>query len=104
MTDTCLSAELVLPIYKPGDDLSNCFTQTDTPAQAMRLYACSLREAAQQMEDVADAIDGAEVDVCADGHYIGLYGPADVLDPLIEADLLVFEEMDEELSGYSEGP
>ena len=86
------AANLILPIRRPGDDIEECLDPTNGGElthrgnrEAFELYAERLSQAAAIVRRVGNAIDGRGVEVAEDEHAIGLTGPADVLQPLIDA-------------------
>jgi hypothetical protein len=50
----------------------------------------------KQLRDVAKALAGHEVSVCADSHYISITGPVEVIDGLFAGGQLQEEEDEEE--------
>lgn len=84
-----IGAELHLPLFKVGDDIAHCLKgRKRQPDAALLAYAGQLRAAAEQVERLAGGIAGQKVQVEADTHFVGVYGPEDVLRPLIQAEVL----------------
>jgi hypothetical protein len=92
----------VRPASRPGDDIEECLDPTNGGEltrrgnrQAFDLYAERLTAAAAVVRRVGTAIEGKGIEVyedeCLD---IGLTGPADVLQPLIDAGDLVLVHPD----------
>jgi hypothetical protein len=87
-----IAANLVLPISRPGDDIEECLDPTNGGEltrrgnrEAFDLYAERLTQAAAIVRRVGKAIDGRGVEVFEDERlHIGLTGPAEVLQPLID--------------------
>jgi hypothetical protein len=88
-----ITARLVLPIHRAGDtfgayaDPTNGGEATRKPDwYTLGLLANELLSAdAAKVRRVAEAIDGRGIEVAGDEDEIGLTGPADVLQPLIDA-------------------
>jgi hypothetical protein len=94
-----------LPYYKQGDDLAHCINQNDGDVEKGLLsHAEMLREAAQQLEDIASLVSkyGSDrVEIEADTHCIMIDGPKDLLDELVEQDLATAEGDIEELEDWN---
>lgn len=83
-----MNAEMHLPIYKQGDDLHHCLGVTKDNYEALMLYSATLEEAAKQCREVAEAIKDKEVTFDACTHWIGVDGPDDLIQLLIDRELL----------------
>ena len=81
-----------LPYYKQGDDLAHCL-KDNGPQQALREHAEVLMCAAKQLTDIADLVGDTEIELDADTHHIGISGPQELLDLLVEKELVdVYED------------
>jgi hypothetical protein len=90
------SAQAQLPIYKQGDDLGFCLSKHHTVRAALFAYAEMLAEAQAVVLALADR--GEQLDIQADTHFIGVEGPAVLVDELIEKGMLlpIFDDEDDE--------
>ena len=87
-----IATNLVLPISRPGDDIEECLDPTSGGEltrrgnrEAFDLYAERLTQAAAIVRRIGKAIDGRRMEVAEDERlHIGLTGPAEVLQPLID--------------------
>lgn len=84
------TAEFHLPIYKQGDDLGHCLAENDTVRNALLAYAEMLNAAREMVVALAEHADQFEI-TQADTHYIGVEGPAKVVEELIDRGLLSAE-------------
>ena len=91
------------PYFKQGDDLSNHLERQDTAERAFREHSEQMELAALLLRKMADVVAAVpEAEVFADGHFIGIVGPADKLDPYTEGEdaiLEVDEPEDEDFEG-----
>lgn len=92
------SCELNLPVFKQGDDLHHCLTRCVGDVRAaFELQAEHYEEAARmcrRMMGVAAELPDLEVE--AGTHYIGVQGPAERLEALVQEGLLSTVEYDDE--------
>jgi hypothetical protein len=89
-------AELHLPYYKQGDDMSRYLGATATVAEALEEHARHMDVAATMLRTLKDAIAGHDVTISADTHLIAVAGPVALIDQLIEEELLVEDQWDPE--------
>ena len=78
-------AELHLPYFKQGDDLSHHLSQTSTVEEALEAHASQLEYAAEILRKVKGMIADQGVTIDADTHMIAISGPDEVIEALIDA-------------------
>jgi hypothetical protein len=89
-----MNAELQLPLFKQGDDLSEHLEEETGTRAALLAYAEQLRTAAGMLERLAEHADSLQVEL-ADTHEIVVSGPAPLVRRLMAEGLLA-EEVDVE--------
>jgi len=99
MTDRKQTAyyECPLPVFKQGDDLAHHLEREEATADAFEAMAAQYDAAAavcRRMVGLAREIPDLEVH--ADTHHIGINGPVERLDPLVEEGLLSRHELGDE--------
>ena len=85
-----------LPYFKQGDDLSSCFKGGKTNEEALGEHAKLLKSAAEQLLKIKKIINGHEVKIQADTHYIGIYGEDEVMNKLVKLGLADEDDYDED--------
>jgi hypothetical protein len=90
---------LFLPVFKQGDDLSHHQNQNNPPNQAKAFSGLaeqyiSAAEICRKMSKVLET--SPEIEVEADTHHIGLFGPVNLLDPLVEEGILSKDEVEDD--------
>jgi|SRR5690606_16723274 len=88
ITTDYIEAQLCLPMFKQGDDLANHLDNSDNIYDALMAYADQLDYCADMVLELAQRVKDQEVEISADTHYIGVGGPAAVIQPLIDDELL----------------
>lgn len=78
-------ADIHLPYFKQGDDLSHHLEHCATVEEALEAHAQQLEYAATILRKVRDMIAGQEVKIDADTHMIMASGPDEIIDALIDA-------------------
>lgn len=78
--------EFHLPVFKQGDDLSHHLEKSDTPAAALLAMAAQYELAAAMCRQMASIAAEVPIDIDADTHHIGVSGPREQLDRLLEGD------------------
>lgn len=78
-------ADIHLPYFKQGDDLSHHLRQCETVEAALESHAQQLECAAAILRKVRDLIAGQGVKIEADTHMIMASGPDEVIESLIDA-------------------
>jgi hypothetical protein len=94
-------ADIHLPYYKQGDDLSHHLSQCGTLDEALEAHARQLEYAAEILRKVKTMIAGQDVKCDADTHMIQVSGPDSIIDALIDANYASrpFDEDDEHEEG-----
>lgn len=88
-------AEINLPYFKQGDDLNNCLEQSKTIEDGLALHASFLKQAADQLLKIRQIIsEKLEISIYADAHHIGISGPDEVINMLVDSQLADFVEYD----------
>ncbi len=92
------SYELHLPVFKQGDDLSHSIQETKSLQEAFEKQAECYKLASDICLKISETIKNHEenINVVADTHYIGISGPTDILEKLVEDGTLDEEENDED--------
>lgn len=87
-------AEIHLPYFKQGDDLARHLADCDSVEEALEMHAQCMEVAAGMLMEIAERIEGHDVTMRADTHWISIEGPDELIDELIAEDLA--EEYDDE--------
>jgi hypothetical protein len=90
------SYEINLPYFKQGDDFHHCMENTENVISALTRHANLLRDAAQQLEDIATAVEGKEVSIRGDTHCIFIEGPEELLKDLTKRELISCHEWEDD--------
>lgn len=82
------TAEISLPYFKQGDDLSQHLRRGVTPLQALEAHAQQLDEAAGILRRIEEILRTANaIEIQADCHTIMITSDDEMIDELIEKDL-----------------
>jgi hypothetical protein len=82
------TAEISLPYFKQGDDLSQHLRRGLTPLQALVAHAQQLDEAAEMLRRIEDILTTAEeIEIQAECHTIMISSADEMIAELIEKDL-----------------
>jgi hypothetical protein len=88
-------AEIQLPYFKQGDDLSHHLKQASTVDEALELHAQQLEHGANVLRTIRAAVRGHDIQIEADTHMIQVSGPDEVIDSLIAGKLASIPIWDE---------
>lgn len=94
-------ATITLPYYKQGSDLSGFLDSCSTISEALKAHARMLEGAVSILRDVDVIISTEDIEIYADTHHIGISGPDEVIDRLIESGCAEIDEDDED-DGYDD--
>lgn len=78
-------ADIHLPYFKQGDDLSHHLEHCATVEEALAAHAQQLELAADILRKVRDMIAGQDVKIEADTHMIMASGPDEIIEALIDS-------------------
>jgi hypothetical protein len=93
--------DLSLPVFKQGSDLASHLEDNVDAKSALEGLAAQYEDAAARCRRLAAvAAECPELRVAGDTHYIGVYGPRERLDPLVEDKLLSVSDADEMASDF----
>jgi DNA-binding protein YbaB len=90
------SAEIHLPYFKTGDDLSHHLASTASPAEAFEAHASQMDAAAEQLRAIKKVLADQPVEIEAGTHFIAVTGPDSVIDQLIAEKLATAREDEDE--------
>jgi len=99
--DNWKDAEIRLPYWKQGDDMSLYLEDSDTIEEALDTHAMNMDMAAAKLRGIRDAIHGQEVNISADTHMIFIEAEADLIDTLVRNGLA---EASEQIAEEDDGP
>ncbi len=99
--DNWKDAEIRLPYWKQGDDMSLYLDDNDTIEEALETHAMSMDMAAAQLRKIRDAIHGHEVNISGDTHMILIEAEPNLIDTLVREGLVEATDHDAEVD---EGP
>ena len=89
-------ADIHLPYFKQGDDLSHHLSHCASVEEALEAHAQQLEYAAELLRKVKGMIDGQDVKVEADTHMIMVSGSDEIIESLIDAGFAAQPPWDEE--------
>lgn len=78
-------ADVHLPYFKQGDDLSHHLSQCSSVEEALEAHAHQLEHAADILRKIKAMIAGQGISVDADTHMIQVSGPDEIIEALIDA-------------------
>lgn len=78
-------ADVHLPYFKQGDDLSHHLSKCSNVEEALEAHAQQLEYAATLLRKIKEMVAGQGVSVDADTHMIQVSGPDEIIDALIDA-------------------
>lgn len=92
-----LTAQIRLPYFKQGDDMQSCLAHDKSGKvdvkSSILAHIDLLKAATQQLKDIHESLpDDGEYTLHADTHYIGLTGPENVINNLVNKELASIEE------------
>lgn len=90
------TAEIHLPYYKQGDDLRYHLDNSESFEAALKAHAEQLEAAAAVLREVRERVDGEDITLNADTHWIGIEGPDDLIDSLIASGLAHHDPFEDE--------
>jgi len=102
-----VTVEPNLGYFKRGDDFGSCLESTKGDVvEALRLHSEGLKEDAQTLSKIADALEGISATAFGDTHVITIDMPENVANKLLEDGLAhkdIFEEDDEDNEDEDDG-
>ncbi len=96
-------AELHLPYFKQGDDLAHHLSQLSSVEEALEAHANQLEFAASILRKVRAIVAHQGVKIEADTHFIGIEGPDEVIEALIDSNHATRSFDEDEEDEFDEG-
>ena len=91
------TVDINLGYYKQGDDLYNCLEECDNAVEAFRSHSVQMIAVSEHLNKIADMIEGHEVEVSADVHFINITCDEELAQKLIDAELADKDPMEDEM-------
>ena len=86
------TVEVYLGYWKKGDDLAFCVDEVGNNAEAILEHSNMLMGASWQLNEIYKILQGKEIDICADTHYIAIECDDEAAQQLVDKDLVEFPE------------